>query len=583
MSASTASRSCAPASCWSAEPPGGARRSPTSPRGATRTRSGRSAPPSRAPSSSTATPTRSTTAPCSRSPPRRTSCSRPWSPAPRPAPSGSTSPPTRARTLASGRSTSARSSGSPRASARARVSWRSSSASAHRRARGAGVPLRRARHRPEAGASAPTFAAAGSRRSASGCARASCARTSARPRPIRRAGARHGHGAPAAGGVQRRARHGRPRASARRSPPSCASPAAGSAGVRAIAIDLGDRAQISTNVHDPARVPLGTVIERVRALAAPTRCAGRSPARSSGWSRKPPCATFPTTCRYGASTPSFTCSSAGSRLGHSAADVVHVPPLVGAVHLRPAVDRADLVDHRPHLGAGEVDRGPVLVRRAAGRVRGRADAREVEVVEVGLLLLGAVGRQRPGRVDVDPELGQRRPRASPSRRRRRWRRGRPRRWASRSGPSTRRARSRARPTAWRLGRRGGGGRGRADLGRARHLDRRPGDHQGLGGDPVVGRQRLGADPVRGRDPGQRLALDHGVGDRGPRGRGRGAGEQARRRGRERGRSSPLSPWPGSHQTSSVGPWLASPAHRAALRAGVVMTPERARACSGGAR
>jgi glutamate formiminotransferase / 5-formyltetrahydrofolate cyclo-ligase len=40
-------------------------------------------------------------------------------------------------------------------------------------------------------------------------------------------------------------------------------------GVRAIAIDLGDRVQISTNVHDPACVPLGAVIERVRALAAP--------------------------------------------------------------------------------------------------------------------------------------------------------------------------------------------------------------------------------------------------------------------------------------------------------------------------
>jgi glutamate formiminotransferase/glutamate formiminotransferase/formiminotetrahydrofolate cyclodeaminase len=43
----------------------------------------------------------------------------------------------------------------------------------------------------------------------------------------------------------------------------------GIAGVRAIAIDLGDRAQISTNIHDPAAVPLGVVIERIRALAAP--------------------------------------------------------------------------------------------------------------------------------------------------------------------------------------------------------------------------------------------------------------------------------------------------------------------------
>jgi glutamate formiminotransferase / 5-formyltetrahydrofolate cyclo-ligase len=40
----------------------------------------------------------------------------------------------------------------------------------------------------------------------------------------------------------------------------------GLAGVRAIAIDLGDRAQISTNIHDPSAVPLATVIERVREL-----------------------------------------------------------------------------------------------------------------------------------------------------------------------------------------------------------------------------------------------------------------------------------------------------------------------------
>ncbi len=42
----------------------------------------------------------------------------------------------------------------------------------------------------------------------------------------------------------------------------------GLAGVRALGIDLGGRAQVSTNVHDPVTVPLGAVIERVRALAA---------------------------------------------------------------------------------------------------------------------------------------------------------------------------------------------------------------------------------------------------------------------------------------------------------------------------
>jgi glutamate formiminotransferase len=41
----------------------------------------------------------------------------------------------------------------------------------------------------------------------------------------------------------------------------------GMPGVRAIGIGLGDRAQVSTNIHDPVAVPLGAVIERVRELA----------------------------------------------------------------------------------------------------------------------------------------------------------------------------------------------------------------------------------------------------------------------------------------------------------------------------
>lgn len=41
-------------------------------------------------------------------------------------------------------------------------------------------------------------------------------------------------------------------------------------GVRAIGLPLtGGRAQVSTNVHDPVAVPLGQVVELVRALAAP--------------------------------------------------------------------------------------------------------------------------------------------------------------------------------------------------------------------------------------------------------------------------------------------------------------------------
>jgi glutamate formiminotransferase len=42
----------------------------------------------------------------------------------------------------------------------------------------------------------------------------------------------------------------------------------GLGGVRAVGIDLGDRAQVSTNIHDPVAVPLATVIELVAKLAA---------------------------------------------------------------------------------------------------------------------------------------------------------------------------------------------------------------------------------------------------------------------------------------------------------------------------
>jgi glutamate formiminotransferase len=42
----------------------------------------------------------------------------------------------------------------------------------------------------------------------------------------------------------------------------------GPPGVRAMAVDLDGRAQVSTNVHDPVAVPLAAVIERVRELAA---------------------------------------------------------------------------------------------------------------------------------------------------------------------------------------------------------------------------------------------------------------------------------------------------------------------------
>jgi glutamate formiminotransferase len=42
----------------------------------------------------------------------------------------------------------------------------------------------------------------------------------------------------------------------------------GVAGVRAVGIDLGGRAQVSSNIHDPVAVPLARVIDAVRGLAA---------------------------------------------------------------------------------------------------------------------------------------------------------------------------------------------------------------------------------------------------------------------------------------------------------------------------
>jgi glutamate formiminotransferase len=41
----------------------------------------------------------------------------------------------------------------------------------------------------------------------------------------------------------------------------------GPPGLRAMAVDLDGRAQVSTNVHDPVAVPLAEVISRVRELA----------------------------------------------------------------------------------------------------------------------------------------------------------------------------------------------------------------------------------------------------------------------------------------------------------------------------
>jgi len=72
-------------------------------------------------------------------------------------------------------------------------------------------------------------------------------------------------------------------------------------GVRAIGIDLGKgRTQVSTNIHDPARIPLATVAVRIRELAGPhgarpvgAEIVGLVPERAlDGWPEALPIAGF---------------------------------------------------------------------------------------------------------------------------------------------------------------------------------------------------------------------------------------------------------------------------------------------------
>ncbi len=72
-------------------------------------------------------------------------------------------------------------------------------------------------------------------------------------------------------------------------------------GVRAIGIDLGHgRVQVSTNIHDPAAVPLAAVVNRIRELAAPhgaravaAEIVGLIPESAmEGWPQKAPLSGF---------------------------------------------------------------------------------------------------------------------------------------------------------------------------------------------------------------------------------------------------------------------------------------------------
>src|SRR5215204_5973287 len=80
----------------------------------------------------------------------------------------------------------------------------------------------------------------------------------------------------------------------------------------------------------------------------------------------------------------------GRRCVVSAAEIVHVPPLTGTVDLSPAVLPAELIDDPAHLGALDVDRATEFMRGGAGRVGRRGLARQKRVVELRLLLVGAV-------------------------------------------------------------------------------------------------------------------------------------------------------------------------------------------------
>ena len=193
----------------------------------------------RAPSSSTATPTPSTTAPCSPSPREPGGSRRALAGGARPASRASTSRPTTAPIPASARSTSARSSSPSRAdreAARARGARRRPSAIAALER--PGLPLRRARRERRSAASAPSSAAAGRRSWRGGWAGELAPDLGPGRAPPDR-GATLVTARAAAGRLQRRARHRRARDRARRSPAELRESGGGLPGVRAMAVDLG--------------------------------------------------------------------------------------------------------------------------------------------------------------------------------------------------------------------------------------------------------------------------------------------------------------------------------------------------------
>ena len=277
-----------------------------------------------------------------------------------PASSGSTCPHTRASTRASARSTSARwSASTQRRRGRARELALEAAAAIGE----LGVPvflygeLASAPGAPRARLLSPRRPR---RARASGCAAASSTPDFGPAEPHPSAGATLVTRAAAARGLQPGARQRRSSRSPRAVAAELRESGGGLAGVRALAIDLGERAQVSTNVHDPVAVPLAAVIERVRELAAaPRRRAG------GGRGRRP---------RPGGGARRLarrTCRSQASTRPPRAREPARSRPRWRAGLVRCLTDGPD-EEEAPPQASRHADRTD---RHAAGRAGARAPAR----------------------------------------------------------------------------------------------------------------------------------------------------------------------------------------------------------------
>src|SRR5215211_2166263 len=87
--------------------------------------------------------------------------------------------------------------------------------------------------------------------------------------------------------------------------------------------------------------------------------------------------------------------------GSFSTHVVDVPPLARGVDLAPSVAGTDLIDYPAHLRRSHIHGGAQLVRGGSRRVGRRSLAREIQAVEVGLLIVGAIRTEGTARIEVD--------------------------------------------------------------------------------------------------------------------------------------------------------------------------------------